>query len=327
VRQVDVSIVVVTYEHADEIDACLDAALAQEGVSSEVIVVDNASGDATVERVRARGDAVRLLARDVNPGFADGVNAGVAAAAGRDVLLLNPDCVMAPGCAAALAAHLRATPDCGVAAALLSDLDGAPQRFARRRLSLGGLAWDATRYGRAADARWRGDRGHARRRYLDVDLHAAPAPVRVDEAAAACVLVERARMPEPLLDERFPLLCNDSDLYAVLRARGLHCDVVPAARAGHGYGTSLLRLQKAANRAEVVAAVRRYTRKHWSRPRAWAADLVFLADAAVGALDHLLVHRGSNEVRWNVLGILGAFGLPRGTPPWLTPAELRPRRE
>src|SRR5256885_4477842 len=93
----------------------------------------------------------------------------------------------------------------------------------------------------------------------------------VDEVAAACVLVERSRMPTPLMDERFPLYYNDADLYAELRSRGLRVEVVPEAVALHGYGTSVRRMDLAANRAEVVAATPRYARKRWPRPRAPAA--------------------------------------------------------
>jgi len=322
----DVTIVVVTYEHADEIDACLDAALAQEGVACEIVVIDNASGDDTAERVRARGDAVRFVEHARNTGFANGVNAGVRAGRGRHVLLLNPDAVMEPGCAAALRDHLDVCKDCGVAAALLRNLDGTAQHFARRRLSLGGLLWDVTRWGRRRDEARRGDRGHAHRRYHDVDLDGAREPVRVDEAAAACVLLRRGDLPEPALDERFPLMLNDSDLYHVLRARGLHCDVVPTARAGHGYGTSLLRLDQAANRAEVVAAIRLYTRKHWPLPRALAADAILLWDALTTTVDYLRGGRADYLARKNVQGILGGFGLPRGVKPWLTKPRLFPRR-
>ncbi|MFL5843136.1 MAG: glycosyltransferase family 2 protein [Solirubrobacteraceae bacterium] len=325
----DVTIVVVTYEHADEIGACLDGAARQEqrGLHCEIVVVDNASGDDTVAVIAGRGDGVRLLARDRNPGFADGVNTGVAAGTGRHVLLLNPDAVMEPGCVAALVAHVDATPDCGAAAALLRNLDGGEQHFGRRRLSLPGLLWDVTRWGRERDAARRGDRGHAHRRYHDVDLDGASAPVRVDEAAAACLLLRRADLPDPPLDPRFPLMLNDSDLYADLRARGLHCDVVPAAVALHGYGTSLLRLDQAANRAEVVAAIRRYTRKHWPWWRALAGDAVLLWDAITTAAAYLRGGRQDYLARKNVQGILGGFGLPRGVKPWLSePRLLRPLR-
>src|SRR4051794_15046755 len=260
-----VSAVVVTYNHEDEILACVDAALAE---GAEVVVVDNASADGTVARVATR-PAVRLVELGRNTGFAHGVNVGVEAASGAFVALLNPDCVVQPGCFDALRARLDADPGVGVAAALLRYPDGAVQHFARRRLGLAGLWWDLTWTGHQVDARRRGGRGRAVRRCEDVDLARGPV---VDEAAAACVLVDRARMPSPLFDERFPLYYNDADLYAELRARGLRVEVVPGAVALHGYGTSVRRLDLAANRAEFVAATRRYARKRWPRWRAVLGD-------------------------------------------------------
>jgi glycosyltransferase involved in cell wall biosynthesis len=89
-----VSILVVTYNHRDEIDACLDAALAQRSpdLEVEVVVADNASSDGTEEHVGERPEPVRLLAMGANRGFAAGMNAAFAASTGEWVLFLNPDC-------------------------------------------------------------------------------------------------------------------------------------------------------------------------------------------------------------------------------------------
>src|SRR5262249_34250098 len=67
---------------------CLDAALP----AGAFIVVDNASGDGTLEQVRRRG--VRLIANSLNRGFAAAVNQGIRAIGSDLVLLLNPDAVL-----------------------------------------------------------------------------------------------------------------------------------------------------------------------------------------------------------------------------------------
>ena len=82
----DVGIVIVTYNSRAEIGACLDAVIAS---GADVVVVDNASSDGTIEEVRGRG--VRLLANSANRGFAAAVNQGFGALATPFVLLLNPD--------------------------------------------------------------------------------------------------------------------------------------------------------------------------------------------------------------------------------------------
>src|SRR5690349_16561348 len=84
-----VGIIIVTYNSAGEIGACLDALSARE---ADIVVVDNASLDGTVEQVRSRG--VRLLANSDNRGFAAAVNQGFAVLKNPYVLLLNPDAIV-----------------------------------------------------------------------------------------------------------------------------------------------------------------------------------------------------------------------------------------
>ncbi len=319
----ELSVLIVTYDHGDEIGACIDAALAQ-GPDVEVIVADNASRDDTVDRVRER-DGVRLVEMGANRGFAAGMNAAFAASSGDMVLILNPDCTMAPGCAAALAEHLSAHPDVGLAAALLHDPDGTPQLFARRHLDLAGALWTFTTVGRRLDAR-RGGRAGAARRYDDLWAGGPPSePFAVFCPAAACVMVTRHdALPAPF-DERFPLFFNDGDLCARLLALGRRAEVVPAARAAHGYGTSVSRAQRAdpaRMRAEWVASLRRYAGRWWPRPARAALAVALLADAVVAAALCVARREDPREVR----GTLGGLGLPGGPPPLLTPVRRLGRR-
>ncbi len=89
-----ISIIIVTYNSADWIAPCLNA-LQQQVIdtSYEIVVVDNASQDATIATIRAGYSDVRLLAEPENWGFAGGVNRGVVAAQGAILVLLNPDSV------------------------------------------------------------------------------------------------------------------------------------------------------------------------------------------------------------------------------------------
>ncbi|MCB2189976.1 MAG: glycosyltransferase [Deltaproteobacteria bacterium] len=85
------SIIIVTYNSARVIAACLDSLGAWAG---RALVVDNASNDQTVELVRGRG--VRLLTMPENVGFARAVNHGVRASQSRYICLLNPDGLATP---------------------------------------------------------------------------------------------------------------------------------------------------------------------------------------------------------------------------------------
>src|SRR5258708_2037631 len=87
-----VGIIIITYNSAAEIGACLDAA---RGVGADLIVVDNASSDGTVDEVNRRG--VRLIANRDNRGFAAAANQGFAELINPYLLLLNPDTVLMTG--------------------------------------------------------------------------------------------------------------------------------------------------------------------------------------------------------------------------------------
>lgn len=87
----DVSIIVVTYNSAPCIKECLDSVLVQEGGRFEITVVDNASSDVTVSIVQAMGSGIRLLANQENVGFGQACNQGFGVSGGRLILLLNPD--------------------------------------------------------------------------------------------------------------------------------------------------------------------------------------------------------------------------------------------
>jgi GT2 family glycosyltransferase len=316
-----ISVLVVTFDHGDEIDACLDAALGQ-GPEVEVVVADNASRDGTPALVRRRApDGVRLLEMGSNRGFAAATNAAFAAARGEHVLILNPDCVMRPGCAAALRSHLASNPDVALASALLHDPDGTPQLFARRDLDLGGALWTFTGVGRRVDAALRGGRARAGRRYEELWADGPPRePVAVFCPAAACVMAARRDLLPAPFDERFPLFFNDGDLCARLLRAGRRAEVVPTASAAHGYGTSVTRAQRAEParmRAEWVAALRRYAARWWGRPARAALGPLLLLDAVVGAALCLLRREDPREVR----GTLGGLGLPGGPAPLLTPVR------
>jgi GT2 family glycosyltransferase len=92
----DISIVIVSWNGRHHLEACLTAVAAQQEVSAETILVDNASRDDTAGFVRERFPWVRLVRLAENRGFAGGNNAGVREAAGRYVAFLNNDTVADP---------------------------------------------------------------------------------------------------------------------------------------------------------------------------------------------------------------------------------------
>jgi len=91
-----VSIVIVSWNGRHHLDVCLSAVAAQQGVTTETILVDNGSSDGSVGYVRDTYPWVRLVALPTNCGFAGGNNAGVREARGALIALLNNDTAAAP---------------------------------------------------------------------------------------------------------------------------------------------------------------------------------------------------------------------------------------
>lgn len=91
-----VSVVIVNYNGRDLLRECLLSVNAQGERPTEIIVVDNASADSSVQMLTSEFPDVRLIANNENLGFAEANNQGVAAAHGEYVVLLNNDTVVDP---------------------------------------------------------------------------------------------------------------------------------------------------------------------------------------------------------------------------------------
>jgi GT2 family glycosyltransferase len=91
-----VSVLIVTWNSAQYLEACFASIDRQEFRDLEVIVVDNASTDATRELLHAREYSWQVIYNDKNVGFAAAQNQAIRAAQGDWLLCLNPDVMLAP---------------------------------------------------------------------------------------------------------------------------------------------------------------------------------------------------------------------------------------
>ncbi len=114
-----ITAIVVSYDSAEVLPACLDA-LAGEGVGA--IVVDNASGDDSRAIAAAKG--ARVIANARNEGYGRANNIGVAAAETPYVLIVNPDLELGRGAATALLAGAERYPDAGMLAPRIVEPSG-----------------------------------------------------------------------------------------------------------------------------------------------------------------------------------------------------------
>lgn len=113
----DVSIIIVNYHSAGMVIDCINSIHAQtRGLSCEIIVVDNASNDGSVERLRdAFGEQITLIASPENLGFGKANNLGARQASGKYLFLLNPDTVLVNDAIGILHGYMEANPRVGVA--------------------------------------------------------------------------------------------------------------------------------------------------------------------------------------------------------------------
>lgn len=123
-----VSVVIVTYESASTIEDCLTSLLRSKRPSDEIIVVDNASDDATaelVERLASRDSQLRFIQNGENLGFSKANNIGVCASEGDTLVFANPDTVFYHGWREGFSRALG-EPNCG-AIGPLSDVAAGDQ--------------------------------------------------------------------------------------------------------------------------------------------------------------------------------------------------------
>jgi len=92
-----VSIVILNYNGLKVTDACLRSVLKTRYPSFEIILVDNASTDGSVEYIRSHYPMVKLIANRENLGYSGGNNVGIKAAKGKYIVLLNNDVEVHPG--------------------------------------------------------------------------------------------------------------------------------------------------------------------------------------------------------------------------------------
>jgi|SRR5688572_17825814 len=257
------SIVIVTFNSAAEIDACLAslAVPASSSVNFETVIVDNASSDGTAAAVRARWPDVRVLDAGRNLGFAGGSNLGIRQTFGELILLLNPDTVVRPGALEALVSALDARPDAAVAGPRLFDGHGRPElSFGRMINPLAELRQKLLVNGN--------DRG--------MPLVAAyvnritSLPQDVDWVSGACLLVRRADAEAVgLLDERYFMYAEDVDFCAAIRGRGRAVLFVPASQVVHLRGRSVTSRPRATEMAYRRSQLAFYAKHH----RGWALVL------------------------------------------------------
>ncbi len=121
----ELTIVIVNYRVKYFLEQTLRAALdATQGIDTQVIVIDNASGDDSIAFSRQRFPQVTFVENADNVGFARANNQGIAMAQGRYTLILNPDTIITRECVRQCLDHMDGQPDCGAIGVRMVDGNG-----------------------------------------------------------------------------------------------------------------------------------------------------------------------------------------------------------
>ncbi len=224
----ELSIVIVNYKTKGLLKQCLRGiADCRLTFDHEVIVVDNNSGDGSVEMVGRQFPTVTLINSPVNVGFAAGMNLGFRRAAGRFIMTLNTDVAVFSGAIEALKNHLERHPRTGLAVPKLINPDGSTQLSTFLFPTFWVALWRRTPIGRLPGPR------RSLRRFLMADWsHNDVRPV--GWALGGALFLRRAALDQVgLFDERFFLFLEDVDLCRRFWEHGWSVEFVPAAEMVH----------------------------------------------------------------------------------------------
>jgi N-acetylglucosaminyl-diphospho-decaprenol L-rhamnosyltransferase len=231
---VTLSVVIISYNARPLLEACLSS-LRSSGVEAELIVVDNASTDDSVQAVRERFPEVRLIRSTTNCGFAAGNNLAFPHCRGRYIALLNADTEVVPGAFTEMVNFMEAHPRMGAVGPRLLNPDGTVQASGHRfpRLGHSALRLFFRLPQPASPPSSMGCLPGAERASPgeECELH--------DWLTGACLMVRRAVLEQVgPLDERFFFECEDVDWCRRIRAAGWEIGLLPAARVTHQGGGS-----------------------------------------------------------------------------------------
>ena len=185
-----VSVCIVNWNCRPLLDACLRSLLAHpQGISLEIIVVDNGSDDGAADLVAQDYPEVKLVRNQANVGFARANNQAVRQASGTYLFFLNNDTEIPPYTVGRLVAYLESHPEAVIVGPRLLDAKGCPQAAHRTRPTV------ATMLHRTLLLRWTGLFRANYRRFRRHRLN-DEAPRSVEVLMGAAMLMRRAQFDQ-----------------------------------------------------------------------------------------------------------------------------------
>lgn len=267
----EISVIIISYNTREMTLRCLGVLeKAMEGISYEVLLVDNASKDGSVDAVRAAFPATRIIANEKNTGFGAANNQAMAIAKGKFFLLLNSDAFPEPDAIRTLLDYMRANPKAGVTGPRTHNADGTLQ-LSCFRLPSPSYAWRENFWLTRGYRRWAHDSVRS-----------------VDFVIGACMLVRR-EVYEKVggFDETFFMYSEETDWQRRIHDAGWDIIFVPESRITHLGGSSGASDKVAVNR-HFFESLDVYVRKH----HGFAGLISLRAAMAAGCLMRAILWMG-----------------------------------
>lgn len=226
------SIVVVTYNTRSLLERSLDAVLENVDLKEdEILVVDNASSDGTVDSVRKNYPMAKVIRNDVNRGFAVACNQGYRASGGRYVCLVNSDVILPARTINRMREKMDAHPKIGVLSPELIQVGGEVAQMS--------WGWNLTLVGEMKQ-RWFSPRHIGRHPWVRRQVQWLQRRERtVPFVAGACMMIRRDVLDQiGGMDEDYELYFEDADLCRRVWKAGYDVRFTPDIKVIHGLGQS-----------------------------------------------------------------------------------------
>ncbi len=279
----DLSIIIVNWNTRDLVRECLRSLpAATAGLSTEVMVVDNASADDSVAVITQEFPHVRVLATGANLGFAGGNNRALPLTSGNTILLLNPDTICPPGSLARLFAFARRHENLAAAGPRLVTAEYRPT------LSAGFFPRLRDHWFGFLDPRRIWLRGPWSQRITITPRREHPSHT-VDYVVGACMLIPRQALEKVgNLDERFFLYFEETDWCYRAHKLGLEVWYCAECEVVHLEGEAAARVSEFSSR-QFQISYRAFVAKHYGPWRVGLYRLAQFAEFGAKALLRCLI--------------------------------------
>ncbi len=309
--KIRLNVILLNYKTPDLSIACLRSMASQITNNIKVIIVDNASGDGSAERIRKEiknnhwQNWASVIESKSNGGFAAGNNLGIRSSRADAYILLNSDTIVRDGLFTELAKAMHANPNAGLISPAMFDEQGNASDSAFRNIS----PISELLRGASLGVLDRIMPNHTLPWPKEINSNASSFP---DWVGFACVLIRHDVLEMVgYLDEGFFMYYEDVDYCRRVRAHGWEIMRWPSAQIVHflggSSGMSSKHDQKKRAPLYYYLSRSRYFIRYYGRTGLLAANLCWTLGMFLGGLRNTLMRRKSNHRTGEFLGNWSGF--------------------